>query len=650
MGIKMKFFLTAIFFLSLTSFSLAQEYVAHPVQEGESVSSIAKKYNTSEEAILALNPDVKKGKKITVPKLIIPVKKVPKGAKKVDFTLYKVSPKETLYSISRSFGIAIDEVKKYNPYLYERELDMNDELRIPVTKLSENEEKHITEYFNQSVTNSSFSKLKHLVLPKETKFSIAKKYGITLAELDSLNPDIETLQAGQFVNIDRSKNKKEKGEIEKGDIKKEEIKYYVVPKRESVASILKKNEFSKERLEALNPALRYGGISEGMVLKLPTKRKSLLLPGEKSINLENFIEGDAVQEINLSLLLPFNLKAFENDSIDKELLMKRSRLTRIAVDFYTGVKMAVDSAKVRNIPIKVNTYDVEQRNSNAITSIFKNNQLASTNAYIGPLLVDQIKLVLNEIEGRDALLFSPLINPDFFHKNLVKTVPSNDLKQEVLITYLDSVITDEVNLVSLTDSTGLDMKHKLKYTFKNIKFVELTDEDYLQKSDMKPKFVKDKMNWFVLETTDYGKIESAIANLIALQKEGYKIRLFTSNRSNFYDDEISNEYLSLLNFTFVSASKELIKPAPESFSEAYKEKNGYYPTLFVVRGFDLTYDLILRLAYSENNFQKTLDLEAQTEYFESKFNYHQFDFEEGYYNDSLFLIQYLENLETEVID
>lgn len=650
MGIKMKFFLTAIFFLSFTSFSLAQEYVAHPVQEGESISSIAKKYNISEEAILALNPDVKKGKKINVPKLIIPVKKVPKGAKKVDFTLYKVSPKETLYSISRSFGIAIDEVKKYNPYLYERELDMNDELRIPVTKLSENEEKHITENFNQSVTNSSFSKLKHLVLPKETKFSIAKKYGITLAELDSLNPDIETLQAGQFVNIDRSKNKKEKGEIEKADIKKEEIKYYVVPKRESVASILKKNEFSKERLEALNPALRYGGISEGMVLKLPTKRKSLLLPGEKSINLENFIEGDAVQEINLSLLLPFNLKAFENDSIDKELLMKRSRLTRIAVDFYTGVKMAVDSAKARNIPIKVNTYDVEQRNSNAITSIFKNNQLASTNAYIGPLLVDQIKLVLDEIEGRDALLFSPLINPDFFHKNLVKTVPSNDLKQEVLITYLDSVITDEVNLVSLTDSTGLDMKHKLKYTFKNIKFVELTDEDYLQKSDMKPKFIKNKMNWFVLETTDYGKIESAIANLIALQKEGYKIRLFTSNRSNFYDDEISNEYLSLLNFTFVSASKELIKPAPESFSEAYKEKNGYYPTLFVVRGFDLTYDLILRLAYSENNFQKTLDLEAQTEYFESKFNYHQFDFEDGYYNDSLFLIQYLENLETEVID
>lgn len=642
-------FLIGIFFLSLTQFSFAQEYVAHPVQKGETISSIAKKYNIQESAILNLNPDVKKGKEINVPKLIIPVKKVPEGAKKVDFTLYDVSPKETLYSISRSFGISIDEVKKYNPYLYERELDMNDELRIPVTKLSENEEEHITKNFNQSVTNSSFSKLKHLVLPKETKFSIAKKYGITIAELDSLNPDIETLQAGQFVTIDRSKNKKEKGEIEKADIRKEEIKYYVVPRRESLASILKKNEFSRERLEALNPALRYGGLSEGMVLKLPTKRKSLLLPGEKSINLENFIDKDITEEINLSLLLPLNLKAFENDSIDKELLLRRSQLTRIAIDFYTGVEMAVDSAKAKNIPVNLQVHDIEQRNAGKIESVFNGNSFSSTHAFIGPLLESQIQMVLNEIDNQETLLFSPLVNPDFFHKNLVKTVPSNDLKQEVIITYIDSIISDEINLVALTDSTGLEMRDKLKYTFQDVKFVELT-EDYLQKDDIKPKLNKNKMNWFLLETTNYGKIETAIANLISLQKEDYNIRLFTSNRSSFFEDEISNAYLSSLNFTFVSASKELIQPAPESFSEAYKEKHGYYPNRFVVRGFDLVYDLILRLAYSENNFQKTLDLEAQTEYFESKFNYLAFDLSEGYYNDSLFLIQYLDNLETEVID
>lgn len=631
-------------------FTTAQEYVAHPVKKGESIASIAKKYNVEEEAILNLNPDVEKRGDINVSKLIIPVRKVPEGAKKIDFTIYKVNPKETLYSISRSFGISIDEVRKYNPYLYERELDMNDELRIPVTKLSEDQEEHITKNFNQSVTNSSFQKLKHLVLPKETKYGLAKQYGITESQLDSLNPGIETLQAGQFVNIYRTSTKGDKDAIEQADPRKEEIKYYVVPKRESIGSILRNNEFTKERLEALNPALRYGGLSEGMVLKLPTKRKSLVLPGEKFINLENFLDEKINDEINLSLILPLNLKAFENDSIDKELLLSRSRLTRYAIDFYTGVEMAVDSARAKNIPVNLTIYDIENSNASKIKSIFRYNEVVPVDAYLGPLREEEIQLVLNEIEDQETLLFSPLVSPDYFHKNLVKTIPNNDLKQEVLITYLDSVLTDEINLVSLTDTTGLAMQNKLKYTFRNVKFVELDKKDYLQKRDIKSKLEKERMNWFLLETTDYGKIEGSIANLIALQKEGYQIRLFTSNRSNFYDDEISNAYLSSLNFTFVSASKELIRPAPDSFTEHYKQINGYYPNKYVVRGFDLTYDLLLRLAYSKKDFQKTLDFEAQTEYFENKFNYHAYDLSEGYYNDAFFLIQYLENLETAVID
>ncbi|GGE20527.1 LysM peptidoglycan-binding domain-containing protein [Psychroflexus salis] len=651
MGIKTKHFLIGLFFLAFVQTHTAQEYVAHSVQKGETIASIAQQYQVSEQAILDLNPDAQKGASLRVPKLIIPVKKVPEGAKKVDFTLYDVSPKETLYSISRSFEISIDEVKKYNPFLYERELDMNDQLRIPVTKLSKEDEEHLSNNFNQSVTNSSFSKLKHLVLPKETKFSIAKQYGITIADLDSLNPDLETLQAGQFVTIDRSLKNEKKEKVKQPDIRKEEIKYYVVPKRESIGSILKNNEFSRERLEALNPALRYGGLSEGMVLKLPTKRKSLVLPGETSVNLENFIEEEnLIEAIKLNLLMPFNLVAFENDSIDQELLLKRSQLTRIAVDFYTGVEMAVDSAKTRNIPVELQFFDTEQRNPNAIQSIFQDKAFSEQDVFMGPFLEDQIKLVLNEIEQTENLLFSPLINPEYYHKNLVKTIPSSDVKQEVLITYLNKNINDSINLISLTDSTGLDMRNKLKYTFHTIQFVELEEREYLQKSDIKPLLKKDKTNWFLLETTDYGKIESAIAYLIALQKDDYQIRLFTSNRSSFYEDEISNAYLSSLHFTFVGASKELIRPAPESFSEAYKNKHGYYPNRFVVRGFDLAYDVILRMAYAEQKFNETTDLPAPTSYFESKFNYHKFDFEEGYYNDALFLIQYLDNLETEVIE
>lgn len=646
----MKKILVSLLCIGFFQLSLAQEYLAHAVQKGETVGSIAKKYNISENSILKLNPDVKRNTEIRIPKLIIPVNKVPDGAKKVDFSLYEVSPKETLYSISRSFELSIEEIKKYNPYLYERDLDMNDVLKIPVTKLSKDDEELITNNFNKSVTNSSFSKLKHLVLPKETKYGIAKQYGISIAQLDSLNPGVQTLQAGQFVTIVRPEAKETDTYQKPINPKTEEIEYLVVSRRESVGSILKSKEFSKERLEALNPALRYGGLSEGMVLKLPMKRKSLLLPGEKYVNFENFIDEDNTRPIHLTLLLPFNLNAFENDSIDKELLLKRNPLTRISIDFYTGVQMAIDSAKARAIPVELNVLDIEQNNPYKIKSLFKFNNLPTTDAYLGPLQEDEIKLVLKEIEDSETLLFPPLVNPNFYHKNLVKAAPRNDLKQEMLITYIDSLISPQINLVSLTDQSGFAIREKLKYTFPNVKFVSQKEEDYLQKSDIKPLLNKNKTNWFLLETTDYGKIESTIASLIALQKENYNIRLFTSNRSNFYEDEISNAYLSLLNFTFVSASKELIDSVNDGFSSSFFAAYGYYPNRFVVRGFDLAYDLILRLAYADKNFDKTLNLEAPTQYFESKFNYRAFDFEDGFYNDSLFLIQYTEDLQTQVLN
>lgn len=650
MGIKMRIYIIGLFIVGFLQATQAQEYVAHDVKPGENVASIAKAYNVSANSILQLNPDVQSGQEISIPKLIIPVKRVPDNATKVDFTLYKVSPKETLYSISRSFGISVEDVKAFNPFLYERGLDMNDELRIPVTKLSEKEEEHITNNFNQSVTNSSFSKLKHLVLPKETKYSISKKYGISIAALDSLNPGIETLQAGQFVNINRNSSSKNEAKNPSYQLKTEELTYYVVPKKETIGSLLSSNEFTKERLEALNPALKYGGLSEGMVLKLPTKRKSLLLPGESFINLENFIPEKLNAPIYLTALLPLNLRAFQNDSIDKELLLKRSGLTQIAIDFYTGVKMAVDSAKTKGIPVQLNLLDIEKDNAYKIKSLFNYNSLPPTDAYIGPLLEEEIALVLKEIENKETLLFSPLVSPDYFHKNLVKTIPRNDLKQEVLITYLDKHMTPDVHLVSVTDASGYAIREKLKYSFYNVRFIGQENKNYVNKSDIKAQLSRDKLNWFLLETTDFGKIESTIAALIALQKEGYRIRLFTSNRSNLYEDEISNDYLSKLNFTFVAASKELVKPANPYFENHYKNLFGYYPTKYAVRGFDVAYDLILRLAYAQKEFRETLNFETHTEYFESKFNYQAYDFEPGYYNASLYLVEYLENLETQVIE
>ncbi|MGM0635291.1 MAG: LysM peptidoglycan-binding domain-containing protein [Bacteroidota bacterium] len=641
----------AIFSLLLilaTQWVSAQKYVAHDVQEGETPRSIAKQYEIEVDDLLSINAELKKGEKIAFSKVIVPVKKVPDNANEIEFTIYKVSPKETLYSIARSYNLKVGDIKDFNPYLYDRELNVRDKLKIPVVSLDRTNGDSKKD-FNQSVTNSSFGKLKHLVMPKETKYGIAKKYGISVERLEELNPGMGELQSGQFVDISRGDDTKsdvEKAEKQTKKSFKEEIKFYRVSGKESIKSIQKEYDFSEERLEALNPALRYGGLSEGMVLKLPIKQKTLLMPGEKHVNLENHI--NYLEAKQLVLMLPLSLQQFEKDSVDKSFVLKRDRLSRIALDFYSGAKIAIDSAAQIGINTRLKVYDT-QRSADRVNQIMHQNDFTETQAIIGPFLDSSIQEVIKNLDTLDTPVISPLLNPRFSKENLFKTIPSADVMQETLLTYLDSVHTEE-NIAIISDSiTDENVVRKIQYTFPDAQKVTQEEKDYIQKKDIKKHLKKDEMNWVFLETSDLGLIESSVSYLNSLYKDDYQIQLFTTNRESAYEDEISNHYLSRLKFTFPAISREFVQPVKASFVEKFKEENGYYPNKYVVRGFDITYDILLRLAFSED-FEATMNLESYTEYFENKFHYKKEPLGASFQNEAIYLIQYDDELQTKVLN
>ena len=72
------------------------------------------------------------------------------------------------------------------------------------------------------------------------------------------------------------------------------------------------------------------------------------------------------------------------------------------------------------------------------------------------------------------------------------------------------------------------------------------------------------------------------------------------------------------------------------------------PNKYAVRGFDLTYDVLLRLAYSENGLSDTAAA-FETEYIENKFRYGKELFS-GYENKALYIIKYNQNLQFEVVE
>src|SRR5690606_6627896 len=165
---------TLLFMVSCGS-AAQQQYKSHAVQKGETVYSIAKKYNISEETVYNLNPDSRYGLKENSVLIVPSSSVITSGTSKNNYREHKVKRKETLYSIAQLYNVSIDDIKKLNKDIYSRGLRNGERILIPGKVRTTN--------LNTSETKTSIpGTQQNSVQPKETKYGIARKFGISIAE------------------------------------------------------------------------------------------------------------------------------------------------------------------------------------------------------------------------------------------------------------------------------------------------------------------------------------------------------------------------------------------------------------------------------------------------------------------------------------
>jgi LysM repeat protein len=116
------------------------------------------------------------------------------------FVIHKVEPKETLYSVSRRYGVSVDDIKKFNPSAAAG-LKVGQVIKVPSKTTAASTPVKVQT--TQTVTTSSSANPKtHKVAAKETLYSISRKYGVSVDALKKSNPGIEAgLKIGQNINI-----------------------------------------------------------------------------------------------------------------------------------------------------------------------------------------------------------------------------------------------------------------------------------------------------------------------------------------------------------------------------------------------------------------------------------------------------------------
>jgi peptidoglycan endopeptidase LytE len=209
-----------LFFFSVGAFS-QEKFIKHKISKGENLTVIAKKYGVKAQDIQEANPNAPKILKLNSV-LLIPnnsKKNISKKAEAVANTSPTITPtsvpgshevlaKETLWGISKKYNVSVEDLKKANPLIETEGLKIGQELAIPTTNtIAVSETVQNTDAKPEIITTTDVEVAVE-VLPKETKYAIAKRYGLTVKELEKQNPFIKgKLPVGYVLKIHTTKEK-----------------------------------------------------------------------------------------------------------------------------------------------------------------------------------------------------------------------------------------------------------------------------------------------------------------------------------------------------------------------------------------------------------------------------------------------------------
>lgn len=170
-------------------------FIVHKVDAGETLYAISKRYGVTIEQIVTQNPAADGGLEVDqilkVPYVPRTVKPIAQGKKHV------VAEKETLFSISRLYGVTVDDIKKWNN-LTDNALSLGQELVI---------KSQTTVQAVNTDTSPRTAKVTHTVAAKETMYSITRQYGITVEQLREWNGlQNDELKVGQTLFVSQPMN------------------------------------------------------------------------------------------------------------------------------------------------------------------------------------------------------------------------------------------------------------------------------------------------------------------------------------------------------------------------------------------------------------------------------------------------------------
>ena len=458
----------------------------------------------------------------------------------------------------------------------------------------------------------------HKVLPKQTRYSICKAYGVTEEELAAANPDLKDgLKAGSILFIpikesaqaaeaqptaetrdpetvaDTAQPDEDLQTVEDGNGRQiERVIEHEVRWFESIQSIARKYKVKATDILAYNGLGRSESL-RGKTLLIPIYRNG---SGETDEGKKDETVDETGREepedqpddpmtpvrrvrwfsaddpVRIALVLPFNAAG--------------SNPSSSFLNFYSGALMAVQEQKEKGAHVVLNVYDLAQ----GATSILDDPRFKESDVIIGPVEAATLDPFLAFSDQEAVMLVSPLdhkadsladSHPYFFQapasqatqlRNLVASVRSHSHGPVFLVT---SNTTNELDLIARFE----EALHAESISYRKVSLSELPGL-VSSASHLDPARV-------IIGSENRNFSAEVISALNALAKKNVPMQVWCTNRVRNYETSDPDALFNLAVHTSVPYFVDYSNPDDQDFVLKYRALYYAEPDDFAFQGHDV---------------------------------------------------------------
>lgn len=394
----------------------------HTVRKGETLYGITKQYGVTIADFLKLNPgaasSLKEGDIVKLPS---------NAVTETLHTLHVIAQGETLYSIGIRYGVKPQQILDANPSLSPNAISVGTAIRIPQSRIP--------------AEDASF--YYHRMAQGETLYSLCVKYNVLQERITEFNPGLDwnAIKVGHVVAVPKANPAMET--------------YYTnheVARRETLFSISQDEGVSMDAILAANEGLTADNLQRGMVIRIPHERQ---VQGIRPATTDTAFIGNADEiqriiakydyaeagrpTITVFVMLPFRAWEEMNKLRSSGINTKANNYpfrSRRYVEFAEGIKLAADSLAKAGGNIDLRFFDSASR-LDIINQL--NGSEKVPDLIIGPAHKDEMAEVMAYAKRNHVPVVLPFAqcdssiidNPYIFQASVIDTISTKHTLREM---------------------------------------------------------------------------------------------------------------------------------------------------------------------------------------------------------------------------